>query len=124
MSENVFDITGGKRLIKHRLADKLDETIAAKRKVNFPTIADALEARQKLRETIAARVLLAGVPIGVAYSLWSGDNFGYISAGINFVGLIITCFIAGNRQYIRNTKGDNSVSSNAKRPRDAARRPF
>ena len=90
---------------RSRLRKTVDEITAAQRKLSprFPTIAEALEKRRQARETIAARTLLAIVPFGVIVSVW--NSFGWIMAGVGFVGFIVTCFVAGTRQTKRSEGG-------------------
>ena len=90
----------------------VEDIAVAQRKLSprFPTIAEALERRTALRETITARTLLFGGAAGLVYGIgW--DSFGYVVAGMSLVGFTIMCFIAGNRQHIRsggNTNGSRS----------------
>ena len=81
----------------------VDEITAAQRRLSpkFPTIEEALERRRALRETIAARVLLG---FGGIIALIVGQSFGWVGVGFGFGGFIVTCFYAGNRQYVRSGK--------------------
>jgi hypothetical protein len=65
----------------------------------FPSLAEAEERRRQRREALMARTMIAGALAGSAYSFWS--NTGFAVAGLCFVGLVATCFYAGNRQYVR-----------------------
>jgi hypothetical protein len=104
----------------HLLSDGTDisrmtvEQIAvAQRKLSpkFPSIVEALERRQRLRETVAARSLLAFTVVGLVYGFGWGEGFGFIIAGFSFFGFLTTCFVAGNRLYKR-----NGESGHGKRP--------
>ncbi len=88
-----------------RPTDKLDIELAARRLRSpvFPSIAEALEKRQRLRETIAARTMLVLTVAGLVYTYW--DSFGWVIAGFNFLGFVITCFVAGNRHHVRTNGG-------------------
>lgn len=83
----------------------VDQIAVAQRKLSpkFPPIADALERRQRFREAFVARAQLLTGAAGLIYSHW--DSFGYVIAGFGFVGFVITCFVAGNRQYVRSGGG-------------------
>lgn len=81
-----------------------DEIIANQRKLSphFPTLADALVRRQRQREALAARIMLFATFCGLVYGVW--DNFGFVIAGFNLVGFIITCFVSGSREEDRQNK--------------------
>jgi hypothetical protein len=73
---------------------------AARTKAERNFVTDALDARRALGETIAARALLGVFAGGVVGGL-VGFGFGFIIAAFSIVGFIVTCFIAGNRRYVR-----------------------
>ena len=80
------------------------------RSPRFPVIADALEKRRQLRETIAARSLFTLFVGGLLYGIVE-NNYGFAVAGFGFVGFVVTSFIAGNRMYVK-----NGGTSNGARP--------
>lgn len=84
-----------------------EEFFTAKRKISprFPDVAEALERRRCLRETIAARTMIATGVAGGLYALITGETFGLVVLGFSIVGFITTCFVAGNRQYVRSGRG-------------------
>ena len=61
----------------------------------FPSVADALDRRQCLRETIAARTFMVGIGLGLASAIWT--PFGFPLAMLSVIGFVITATIAGNR---------------------------
>jgi hypothetical protein len=84
----------------------VDQITVAQRKLSpkFPSIAEAQERRRKLHEAVAARTLLAMLPLGVIVSVW--NSFGWAMAGVGVAGFIVTCFVAGNRQCTRSGGGN------------------
>lgn len=76
-----------------------DEAFLAKarsRSPKFPTMTEALERRRSLRETLAARLLLAGIVAGLAGAYFD-KAFGLSTSALCLIGFTIICFIAGNR---------------------------
>ncbi len=65
--------------------------------VFFPNVNEVLIRRQQAREALAARVTMSFIVAGLIYWAVTGDSFGGICAGFNFVGFIVVCFVAGNR---------------------------
>ena len=91
-------------------ADQAFFAEARSRSPRFPAICDALEKRRQLRETIAARSMFAVFVGGLLYGIVA-NNYGFIAAGVGFVGFVVTSFIAGNRMYVK-----NGGTSNGARP--------
>jgi hypothetical protein len=59
----------------------------------FPTVAEALERRQRDREHFAVRLMLAFAFVSLSYSLIFGGTFGYVAGGVFFVGAIIAAAV-------------------------------
>jgi hypothetical protein len=98
-------------LARHRLSDGTDisrktveQITVAQRKLSpiFPTIADARERRARLHETITGRGSLALFATFTGWAFFTDDGFrlGLVAlAAASLASFIITCFVAGNRQY-------------------------
>lgn len=78
---------------------ELDE-IALRQRGNsprFPTIVEALERRQRARETVAARLFIGCFFAALVSVHWMGWQFGAVAAAVAFVGFAAVCFVAGSR---------------------------
>jgi hypothetical protein len=88
------------------LSTKADQEFfekARKRSPVFPNVAEILERRRRAQEAFVARFFLycmfvATPLIAIFYDL----GFAGVVGGFSLVGFIATCFVAGNRQFVRN----------------------
>ena|ERR1035437_379070 len=87
-----------------RVGETVEQITVAQRKLSpiFPTIADARERRARLHETITGRGSLALFATFTGWAFFTDDGFrlGLVAlAAASLASFIITCFVAGNRQY-------------------------
>jgi hypothetical protein len=69
----------------------------------FPDIETVLERRRCAQEALAARILMGlAVIFGIATPFAEQRGFMLLAAFACFTGFVITCFVAGNRQFKRN----------------------
>jgi hypothetical protein len=69
-----------------------------RRSPKFPTVNEATERRQQLRETIATRTLLVMAALFGAATPFAGRPFFVgLASGACLIGFVIMCFVAGNR---------------------------
>jgi hypothetical protein len=87
------------------LSNKADQEFfeqARKRSPVFPDVAELLERRRRAQENFAARFFLVSMfltsPL-IAY-FYDGGFAGVVFA-FSILGFVATCFVAGNRQYVR-----------------------
>ena len=64
----------------------------------FPTIAEAMARRQRDREHLAVRMMLAATVVALGYSLIFGGTFGYVAGGFFFVGAIVAAAVTSYRR--------------------------
>ena len=79
----------------------VEQIVAAKRRLSpmFPTTIEADERRARLHEAVVAR---GSLTLFVGFSVWAiySSSLGLAAlAAACFASFIITCFVAGNRQY-------------------------
>jgi hypothetical protein len=82
----------------------VEQIVAAKRRLSpmFPTTIEADERRAQLHETVVGRGSLALSSIFGIWAFFSDDGLRLGLAALAaacFASFIITCFVAGNRQY-------------------------
>ena len=63
----------------------------------FPTIAEAMARRQRDREHLAVRMMIAATVVSLGYSLIFGGTFGYVAGGFFFVGAIVAAAVTSYR---------------------------
>ena len=91
-----------------READQAFFEQARKRSPVFPDIETVLEKRRCAQEALAARILIGlSVIFGVAAPFAEKPGIMLLAAGGCFTGFVITCFVAGNRQFKRSGGHDS-----------------
>lgn len=78
----------------------VDQIKAHQARIEADEFLEEWERRQRHREVLAARFMLAMTIGGLGYSVW--DSFGWVIAGFNFVGFVATfLIIADNKRQKR-----------------------
>jgi hypothetical protein len=82
------------------VVDKYDASTDAQIKSPaFPTIAEALQRRQRAREHLAVRMMFAAAIVALAYSLIFGGAVGYTAAGFFLTGSLIGYAAVRSRRH-------------------------